>query len=693
MTTHRPAGAGRFRTATWRGLVCAATYAAAANILTFVLPAISGPSGGSTAGQVAVQAAVTLVGALAATGTALVLLLAGRLPVPGLAALCEAGVDACGLLGLGAAAAALAVLNRQPMLLACATLAVVAALAAGKRVSEQGTPSVATFADAGAAALMLVVSPYLASHELFGWGRSGAGAAGLATAAVIGIGYWRYRNSPASRSVHLLSPVLLTVVVIAGLSGSAVLRAGQGSSRPVPVVRSGAKSRPNVVLVVMDTVGAAHTSLHGYARDTTPALRSEWRSGATVYTRAIATSDWTLPSTASIFTGLLPTRHRAIASGPRLHTAISPEARTLPEYLRAAGYGTYGIVANHGYLDPRFGFGRGFDYYSSRRAAAAFGVKPYLLAAAVWRLLPPGWRKENRTAASITGEASRLLGDIRRTGTEPCFLFLNYMDAHIPYMPPDAYRRRFGPARPWFSWTRYQAMESAVLSGDRAVRPDEQQALEADYDAGIAFIDDHLGRLFGDLRRLGFLDNSLVIVTSDHGEMFGSSGVVGHGAGLFTDLVHVPLLVKYPGQREPVTVREVVSLADLLPTVLETVGLASEAPLDGRSLVGGGGGPERVAIAESFQLDWLAAQHRRFAGSERAAFTGLAVYRTLRDGSATSAYWGENGEAPGGWSPPARGDLIAELRRLAEESARLPVAPVADPELSETLRSLGYLGR
>lgn len=179
------------------------------------------------------------------------------------------------------------------------------------------------------------------------------------------------------------------------------------------------------MLISLDTVRADHTSLYGYGRDTTPALRSMWQSGATLYTRAIAASDWTLPSHASIVTGLLATHHGARDRGTAFPTAISPDAPTMAEYLRGAGLRTFGIVANYGNLDPRFGFGRGFDYYQARlpRPAWVVSARPSLGLILVgfmgsWLRIEP--ERPTRSASDITGEALQVV-QLERANAEPFF--------------------------------------------------------------------------------------------------------------------------------------------------------------------------------------------------------------------------------------------------------------------------------
>jgi arylsulfatase A-like enzyme len=685
----------QFRRALAGGAVCSLAYGAAANILTFVLPALYGPAGGSLAGPLVLQAIITGIGVASAFALASTLALTARTGIASLSKASTAGLEVCGLLSLGIAALALGAVNREFVLMACAILTIGVAVAGGSQAPGRPSSPGALHADAWAAVALLVFVPWLADGGPFSLDPRVTAVAALGMAGLFAAAWLRYRPSLGARLPAAAPALALALALATGLFGSWLLQAeNRGFSPAAAGARDADSTYPNVVLIVMDTVRADHTTLHGYRRNTTPGLHAEWLAGATRYTKAIAASDWTLPSTASLLTGQLATNHRAITRGASLQSAISPEATTLAERLGAAGYRTWGVVANHGYLSPHFGFGRGFDVYSCRRSRKAFGVKRYVLAAAAWRWLPAEWRKENRSAGDITDRAARLLQGAGGPDAAPFFLFLNYMDAHIPYLPPDRYRQKFGEPGPRFSWGKYRSMESAVLAGARELTPEERRNLEADYDAGIAYIDDSVRRIFDELRRLGLFDDTMVIVTSDHGEMFGEAGIIGHGAGLLPELVHVPLLVKYPGQREAATVDDVVSGTDIFPTVMAAAGLKATSQVDGHNLMEAVPPKGRVAIAESFEIESLAAMHPRFTGDERAAFAGTTVYRILRDARHVVETWPDGVNPPPAQpAPPQRSDLFARLHALERASDRMPLVPVRAPGLSDTLRALGYLGR
>jgi arylsulfatase A-like enzyme len=689
------ANGSQIRRALVNGIECALAYGALANILTLVLPALVRPVRADLPHALLSQLLLVAVVVPAALALAVALQGVARISRVGVSRFSVALIESAGALSLGIAALALAWASRQGVLAACSVLAIVLATIPGFRSRPHEAPSRQQHRDCWTTALLLIVVPFLTEVRTNrNWGQLEAAAAGTLVAGLITIAAIRQGRLSGARLSPAVASVWLALASAVGLLGAQVLEEKPDLKPTVTAAGPVSVGAPNVILIVLDTVRADHTSLYGYGRDTTPTLRSMWQSGATLYTRAIATSDWTLPSTASIMTGLLATHHGVMIRGVSGPFAIPPSATTLAEHLHRAGFRTYGIAANSS-LDSRLGFGRGFDYYQARpQSTWVASMKPYLLTAGVWRWLPLEWRLPHRSAEDITREAVRGLPDTRRADATPFFLFLNYMDAHDPYFPPDDYKRKYGAPRPPFSMSAYVTLRTECMAGTRHVSSEERQDLEADYDAGIAYIDDNLRELFDELRQRGLFDSSMIIVTSDHGEMFGESDIVGHALGLFPELVHVPLLVKYPSQRQTETVDHTVSGADILPTVLAAVGLQAVSSLDGSDLSGGTSSDDHVAISESFDNRWFAQLNPRFRGDERAAFIGPVVHRIERGGTAVIQAWHDGAEMP---SPQAllrpRPDVMSRLQALSEASKRLTVMPAIAPDLLDRLRALGYLAR
>lgn len=326
---------------------------------------------------------------------------------------------------------------------------------------------------------------------------------------------------------------------------------------------------PNVLLIVLDAVRAKNLSVYGYGRPTTPTLERLAERGV-AFERAVATSPWTLPTHASLFTG----RH-AHELSVDFRIGLGDTYPTLAELLRDNGYHTAGFVANLYYCAPQFGLDRGFIRYDHWPIT--------------WTSILRGSWLARYLLLRVPGRAGIRLGRIRKTaeqvneeflgwlsgidGSRPFFTFLNYFDAHSPYLPPeDDFLLRFvdEPPRYALSGSEYSERQLAELT--------------AAYDGSIAYLDAKLGELLDELDARGVLDSTLVIVTSDHGEQFGEHGLVFHGNSLYMPLLHVPLLASWPGViPSGVRVREPVSLRHIPATVAALLGFPS-SPFPGRSL-------------------------------------------------------------------------------------------------------------
>lgn len=373
------------------------------------------------------------------------------------------------------------------------------------------------------------------------------------------------KHSPTLRS--------LTHALIA----CATVACGAQSEEPV---------RPAVLLISIDTLRPDHLGLHGYARDTSPFL-DRWAENALVFERAFTPFSWTLTAHMTMLTGLHPTQHGVVVG----NRALAPSLPTLAERLRAAGYGTVGLY-HPGWIDERHGFARGFEVFRAHENVAA--AKEHLFE-----------------------ELARL------DRTRPWFVFLHLFDVHNGrlageppgiYTSPPPFHEHFLPG----ASRRLAGLDREdCVDGEVELTPEQIEALIALYDDGIRHVDHELGETFARLEREGWLENTLVVVTSDHGEALGptwerpSAGgarlsVAGHG-GIWQEGLRVPLLVKPPGFAGPGRRSNApVQLADIAPTILATAGL--EAPgLGGHSLLAelppgrtiGGGGPNVEWV-----LDW-----------------------------------------------------------------------------------------
>lgn len=310
-----------------------------------------------------------------------------------------------------------------------------------------------------------------------------------------------------------------------------------------PVIRG--KEPPEIgalILVTVDCLRADHVGAYGYSRDTTPNLDAFAREG-TLFRNATAVSSYTLPTHASMLTGLPPSLHGAAA-----RSRISSDLETLPERLSAEGFRVQGLVSGP-FLAPTYGFADGFDTY----------------------------RLSSTRAADLVDGALALLEEsagFRR------FLFLHVFDVHAPYSPPEEFLSRFDE-RPEDVSRLHDMVQKRLPPG----KPEDVERVKNLYDAELAYVDREIGRFFAELRRRNLYHSSLIVVTADHGEAFYEHGSWEHGRPwqddgprLYQEILHVPLLVKPPNGRDGAVVEDVVSEADVFATFLDAAGLPGDGP-------------------------------------------------------------------------------------------------------------------
>jgi arylsulfatase A-like enzyme len=465
---------------------------------------------------------------------------------------------------------------------------------------------------------------------------------------------------------------------------------------------------PDLVVIVWDTVRASDVSLgDGPAADepeTTPVLR-RLADSADVYTRCGSVSPWTLPSHASLFTGLLPTQHGANET----HYRLEPGPATLAELLERRGYLTIAVCANDMVSAPS-GLARGF-----RRFLPTADVFPRLeehprtpryVRAAMRRLDHAYGRnlrhRRDHGAARVNRFVDRALA--RAPRDRPVLLFVNVIDAHLPYRPPEPHRSRFlPPGMPPEEAATVNQNPRAFFTGRVAMGEREFAALRGLYRGGIAYLDARLEELVRILRRRGRWDSAVVALTSDHGENIGDHGLMDHQASVNETLLGVPLVVKGPGARAGRRIDHLVQTHDLAPTLLAQAGTAFEDPVHARVLPQDGGPGRDVAVSEYVRfflpLDPL---RRTDPGLDLSRLErGL---RSARDGADLKLIAGTDGSeelfdlrADPGETRNVASERPGDVERLREHLPRwdpAPVAPEPDQlqnEIEDRLRSLGYL--
>ena len=451
-----------------------------------------------------------------------------------------------------------------------------------------------------ALSLLLLAAPWISRELLHDESASmklAVSGLGIAVVAVLAIllGRRSAEGWPARSLAAITAILLVSFLANRGLGNLPGAQAAPGVSK-----------QPNVVLVILDAVRADHLSLYGYRRDTTPNLNELAKSSA-IYRRAIATSDMTLSTHASMFTGLYASWHGAHYAPPEQPYGRPLDGRhpTLAGVLRSKGYSTIGVAANFAYLQPDLGIDRGFQIFDARTPVPVTdSERPFLMREGVRHLAglftaTGAFDAVTRRADEINRDAMRLVDGSLRLG-RPFFLFLNYMDAHTPYVPPAPYDRLFAGKNPRFEQADYLTLQKQMAAGRRAITNGERNHLESQYDGGIAFMDAAIGNLVGELKSRGAFENTIFVVAGDHGEAFGEQGLLEHSvASVYQTQVHVPLLIRLPGTKEPLVSDELVSQVDLMPTILEAAGYPVPDGVQGRSLLHPGR-EDRPVIAEAF---------------------------------------------------------------------------------------------
>ncbi|MEJ2721875.1 MAG: sulfatase, partial [bacterium] len=420
----------------------------------------------------------------------------------------------------------------------------------------------------------------MGSHWLFHY-RAGAALTlpgvlialgGIAAAAVLCVLAYR-----AYRARGWLVGAMMTGVVIAGV-------AVQWAQRPPVRHSTGQHAIPHVFLIVIDTLRADMLGCYDAAAPDTPnidALASE----SVRFGHAISPSPWTLPSMASIMTGLPADVHGAVAR----NSILPGELMTLAERMNADGYLT-GAVVDNAVLSARHGMDAGFDdfvHFPRDVRDTSFGT------AILQRLFPAQYREISST--DFTTDTA--LEWVKRHTKDDFFLWLHIFDPHIAYEPPSRFQppgtpperigRRFGDVK-------------EIRLGILNTTPEEDAWIRSLYEGEVRYVDDAVGRFVKELRAEGIYDDALIVLTSDHGEEFREHGGIEHGHTLYNELLHVPLLIKLPGSKTGEVIDDVVSTQRVMRTVLDACGLgAGDDPgaTAVGSLLNGGGGSESVVYS------------------------------------------------------------------------------------------------
>lgn len=348
----------------------------------------------------------------------------------------------------------------------------------------------------------------------------------------------------------------------------------------------------NVVLVSFDALQAAHVGSLGYSRNVTPTIDSMAKQGFS-FSNTISTASWTVPASMTWFTSVYPSEHRltnkfAVFNPPNNNVLsnlkkLSPNLMTLAEVLKQNGYATGGFTGNAG-VNGFFGYDQGFDtYFYEKGKFGSMGVSiPKALE----------WLKDN--------------------GKKKFFMFLHGYDIHGQGIPDGGFDYRFvdkGYDRRYTGSKEEQEAlrEEGLEKGAVALRDEDVKFWRAIYDEKIQRTDEKFKRFLGELGKMGLMDKTIFVLTSDHGTEFHEHKRFDHGFSLYDELIHVPLIIKLPGQKAGKVIKDQVSSIDVMPTILDLLDVTmpekAGKQLRGKSLVAGFKG-KPVAKDVFFETDY-----------------------------------------------------------------------------------------
>lgn len=314
---------------------------------------------------------------------------------------------------------------------------------------------------------------------------------------------------------------------------------------------AGVSPQPNILMISVDTLCPRMLGVYGYPRDTSPTIDRLAREGV-LFPAAYSPSPWTLPSHASLFTGLYPSQHGVISHSQ----ALNPLQTTLASWLASIGYSTAAFVNAHN-VGPRYGLDIGFQEFE---------------------LVPMAIHQAEPT---VVEDRARCW--LESSPPQPFFLFLHFYDVHSDYRSLESYESRFTePYRGHIDGTTDQLLSQ--WRGELEIGVDDLRHLVGLYVAGVRQIDDGIGRILGTLGDVGLDDSTLVVLLSDHGEEFLEHGSTLHGRTQYDEVLHVPLMMRGPGLPQNTVVRSPTALVDVFPTIAGYLGVKPPVHLAGRDM-------------------------------------------------------------------------------------------------------------
>lgn len=391
-------------------------------------------------------------------------------------------------------------------------------------------------------------------------------------------------------------------------------------------VPSGPRSDYNVLLVSLDAMRAQSMSCYGYGRPTTPNLERLSKQGV-LFKQAVSPSSWTLPATMAVFTGLFPSRHQVlnkysiVGSSSFEPAQLSPDIKTLTEILKESGYALAGFTGGAG-ASGKFGYARGFETYL-----------------------------DDRRFAGMDYSAPPALDWLRRNKDKKFFMFLHGYDSHGQYDPPAGYTRIFYKeySGPLDGGAEEQGKfrEDGLAHIFSGQPPPHIDMTEADarfhlalYDEKVRDADERLGAFISEFEKMGLREKTIIVIFADHGEEFFEHGYIDHGPTLYEEQILVPLLILLPWQKDGRVVEDQVRTLDIMPTVIDLLGIPVNHRIDGVSLAPLLKGEKMEPIVACSETDYRLVTYKRairmplkldkpFAGLDGVDRSYLAGYKLI----------------------------------------------------------------
>jgi arylsulfatase A-like enzyme len=341
-------------------------------------------------------------------------------------------------------------------------------------------------------------------------------------------------------------------------------------------------TKPNILWIVIDSLRADHLSCYRYHRNTTPNIDRIAAEGL-LFENAFTTAPWSLPSCASMLTGLYPSRHGADAQ----HYYLEDRFDTIAEVLSRNGYRTFGCVSENMWCSHKTNLDQGFETFASRVGRELPLSKSTIID--MVNSITGGIRSKARIAKATNRILKGWIADSVQAKT-PFFIFAIYLDAHFPFLPPQPYRNLWLDRgtdipqrirRALLVPYPYEYLRDQLKIGDQGLR-----IIKALYDGCISYVDFKVGQIYRYLSKLGVLDNTILVITADHGENFGDHKLMQHYFHINDALLRVPLIIRYPKRFKGLRIKKLVQTVDIFPTLLDLVGIEHPEDLQGYSMLG-----------------------------------------------------------------------------------------------------------